>query len=269
MECTYFDIGLPRPDRHPDKTGNVNVIDRYEIRYQLEYAATLAGLRRPKYLFIHIPKNGGMSIRQAPQLKDRILTAARKRLKSPAYSAAVLETMQASGDHPGFEHARLRDVKLCVRKANTPFAIVRNPWSRVVSRFTFSVDAMNDRRSPADYSARDFEAFLEERHKWGGKDYFWHRAIRGWFPQHDYVIDEAGNIAVDLLRLENLDDEFQRYFKVSDPLKRRNITNRPKKDYRSYYTPQTIQIVADWYARDIDVFGFDFDTGATRNTLYS
>jgi hypothetical protein len=30
-----------------------------------------------------------------------------------------------------------------------------------------------------------------------------------------------------------------------------------------------MQIVADWYQKDIDFFGFDFDTAATRNAVFS
>jgi hypothetical protein len=35
------------------------------------------------------------------------------------------------------------------------------------------------------------------------------------------------------------------------------------------YSPKTIQIVADWYQKDIVTWGFDFDTGAKKNTIYS
>ncbi len=38
--------------------------------------------------------------------------------------------------------------------------------------------------------------------------------------------------------------------------------------YRDIYTPETIQIVADWYSDDINYFGFDFGTAATRNYYY-
>lgn len=177
--------------------------------------------------------------------------------------------MESTGDHPGYEHARLRDVKRSVRKANIPFAIVRNPWSRVVSRFTFSLLAMEEGRSPADYSAKDFEAFLEERHIWGSREYFWHRAIRGWYPQKDYVTDEDGSVPVNILRLEHFNTESQSYFNLDAPLQKRNISKPKQSNFKSYYTDKTIQIVADWYAQDIEYFGFDFDTSATKNTLYS
>ncbi len=31
------------------------------------------------------------------------------------------------------------------------------------------------------------------------------------------------------------------------------------------YTPETIKIIADWYKADIDMFGYDFDGGPTKN----
>ena len=45
-------------------------------------------------------------------------------------------------------------------------------------------------------------------------------------------------------------------------------TSRDGSDYRDYYTSKTLRIVADWYKADIDAFGFDFDSGATRGTVY-
>ena len=96
---------------------------------------------------------------------------------------------------------------------------------------------------------------------------YWHRAIRGWYPQRDYVVDEEGRIAVDILRLERLDEEAQHYLGLEEPLQRRNETHGA--DYRDYYDARTIQVVADWYSADIEAFGFDFDTPARRNCLYA
>lgn len=223
----------------------------------------------PRFLFIHIPKNGGVTIRRALALKGRVLAASGNTHKTRSYTRAVRAAMAAAGEHPGLEHARLRDVSLKVRAALRPVALIRNPWARVVSRFTFAMATMESGSSPAGYAARDFEAFLEERHVFGGRPYYWHRAIRGWYPQLDYVLDEEGRIGVDLLRLEHFDAEVGRYFALEGPLERRNVTGLGRLDYRSFYTPRTIALVADWYARDIEAFGFDFDTPARRNCLYT
>ena len=243
-------------------------MDEYQIKNFLKFAPARLGLAPKKHLFIHIPKNGGMSIRQAPQLQGKITIANRRRLKSKVYADAVLTAMSETGDHPGYEHARYRDVCRWVRNSHAPFAIVRNPWSRVVSRFTFSLRAMQKGSSAPDYSARDFEAFLEERHKWGSREYFWHRAIRGWYMQKDYLTDEQGKVCVPTLRLENLSEEFASYFNIPVEIERRN-TSTKRQNYKDFYTARTIKIVADWYKEDVDYFGFDFDTSAKRKTIFS
>jgi hypothetical protein len=223
----------------------------------------------PRRLLIHIPKNGGMTVRRAPALKRRVLVARPNTHKTHAYSKAVLRTMTTAGEHHGFEHARVRDIKLEVRRMLPLFAVVRNPWSRVVSRFHFALAAMKTGTLPPDYAAHDFEAFLEERHVWGGTDYYWHRAIRGWYPQVDYVVDEEGRMAADILRLENLDEETSRYLGLDRNLERRGSSGSGWPEYQSYYDARKIQIIADWYAVDIATFGFDFDTPARRNCLYA
>lgn len=237
------------------------------IRVLRSYVAFMSG--RAEYLFIHIPKNAGVSIRQTPQLRGRIVAAERLFLRDRTYVRDLLETMRANGEHHGIQHARLRDVRPAIRSRLKPFAVVRNPWARVVSRFTFAEKAREQYPDQSNYAAHSFEAFLEERHTWGGRPFYWHRAIRGWYPQVDYVVDEAGEIAADLLRLEHLDVEAPRYFGLSEPLPRRNRSGARRQSYMDYYDARTIQIVADWYRSDIERFGFDFDTGAIRNTLYA
>ncbi|MCB6178827.1 sulfotransferase domain-containing protein [Rhodobacter sp. Har01] len=216
----------------------------------------------PTHLFLHIPKNAGVSLRKHPGLQGRILPADPWLLQSRAYVRALRATMDANGEHHGYQHARWRDVAPKVTARLRAFAVVRNPWARTVSRWRFGRLAVEQGNSPAGYCAETFEGFLEERHVWGGRPFYWHRAIRGWYPQFDYVTDADGAIRADVLRLEHLDQDLTAYLGTAPP-PRRNTSGRF--DWRAVYTPQTIQIVADWYAADIDAFGFDFDTAATRN----
>lgn len=216
--------------------------------------------------FIHIPKNGGMSIRHG--LRGRIQPAGFKAHKSKAYSKTLRDTMAAQGDHHGAEHSRWLDIK--PEFQGSCFAIVRNPWSRVASRFLFAKLVIAQGKVPESYAdVSSFPAFLEERHKWGEVPLMWHRAVRGWFDQLDYVTDHCAKVKVrDILRTEHLDEEVERYMKKKLP-RRRNVTVSNTKDWKSLYTEREIQIVADWHKRDIEHFGFDFNTPATRNTLYA
>lgn len=239
-----------------------------ETKNRLGYLAVKFKLRPKRYLFIHIPKNAGTAIKGAEQLRGKIITPIERRLVSKAYVEDFRRSLETYRGLPNFEHARLIDVNRYVRLSSTAFAVVRNPWSRVVSRYLFAIQTRGLTTADA-HKTENFEEFLEERFVWADKPFFWHRAVRGWYPQIDYLVDENRQLAVDVLRQEHLSEEVKRYFDLSEELVPRNVTKGPKFDYREIYDPKTIQIVADWYARDIETFGFDFDTSATRNAVFS
>ncbi len=208
-----------------------------------------------KSLFVHIPKTGGMSIRRG--IPTRIITASGGNHISMAYTNAVAATMARDGEHHGFEHARIRDWSPKLLAQHPAVAIVRNPWERVVSRYLFA-------RIAKDRSGnQSFAEFLQERLVYGGRKYYWHRAIRGWYPQSDYVTDPDGRVLVSCLRFGT--DDYMSYFELKDPLPKRNVSNTTGLDYREFYSPALIDLVGEWYESDIDLFGFQFDTGATRN----
>ncbi|MCP4073490.1 MAG: hypothetical protein GY742_17395 [Hyphomicrobiales bacterium] len=62
------------------------------------------------------------------------------------------------------------------------------------------------------------------------------------------------------------------HFGLNEPVKVTNSSHKKSnqiRDYRKYYNSKTIQIEADWYAKDIEMFGFDFDSAAQKNTHFS
>jgi hypothetical protein len=93
----------------------------------------------------------------------------------------------------------------------------------------------------------------------------WHRAIRGWFPAKEHVSDSEGNIRCDIIRFENLNSDLEKYFGILKMDRARNVTGLNEGTYMDMYNDKTIQIVADWYKDDIDTWGYDFDTGPTKN----
>ena len=222
-------------------------------------------------LFIHIPKNGGMTIRRNKVLRPKVILATPDVHISPEYTRGLHRKMKEIGDHVGNEHARWRDITPRVTNNVQAFAFVRNPWDRVVSRYWFAkkvieIEEDSDHYGETDYAdISSFEAFLEERHKWGGQEYMWHRAIRGWYPAFDHVSDRHGEVKCDILRFENYNDDIRAYLNIAFDPQPRNVTAVYNAPYQQMYTKKTQQIVADWYQKDIDYWGFDFDTGATRN----
>ena len=208
-----------------------------------------------------------MTIRHSAFLKDRILVNNAGTHKSKQYTQELLETMNAIGDHHGIEHARWRDLNVPYREQYRAFAVIRNPWDRVVSRYFFAkkVIEVEKKVDPSYANVSSFEAFLEERHQWGSQKFMWHRAVRGWFPALDHVTDDTGTVRCDIIRFENLNEDLIKYFNIPMMSRARNVTALNKGTYMDVYNDKTRQIVADWYARDIDCFGYDFDTGPTKN----
>jgi hypothetical protein len=199
-----------------------------------------------------------MTIRHSDLLKGRIMAATRDNHVSVDYSDTLKRTMDKHRDHHGYEHARWRDWRVDLREKHQAFAVVRNPWDRVASRYWFAKKVIEvEKKVPASYAdVSSFEAFLEERHKWGGKRFFWHRAIRGWYPAFDYVSDATGRIQCHIIRFENLNNDLCAYFGLAEMTRARNVTAYGNGS--QVYTDKTIQIVADWYAKDIDTWGYDF-----------
>ncbi len=204
-----------------------------------------------------------MSVRKCEELKDRILVAVRGNHISEKYSDDLLRAMRVADEHHGYEHARWRDWRADLREDYTAFAIVRNPWARTASRYTFAVKIGDSS------GKKTFREFLQERHKYGDRPFYWHRAVRGWYPQVDYVTDLDGELRCDVLRLEHLPHDLEQYTGVTY-YKRHNVSDTGRKmlgikDYRELYGPEEFDIVADWYEEDIDYFGFSFDGAATKH----
>ena len=221
-----------------------------------------------KRIFIHIPKNAGMTIRHSPYLKDNILVANSTLHKNSLYTNTLHSAMNQLGDHHGEEHARWRDLNPSYTGKYKAFAVIRNPWDRVVSRYFFAKKVIEvERKVPASYAdVSSFEAFLEERHRWGNKEFMWHRAIRGWYPAVDHITDLQGQLMCDIISYENYEADLCDYFQLKEMSRPRNVTALNKGSYMDLYTPKTLQIIADWYKADIDMFGYDFNSGPTRNT---
>ena len=204
-------------------------------------------------LFIHIPKNGGTSVHKE------------------------------SRNTLSFGHDRWKDIPQEIRYAHKSFAVIRNPWARIVSRYEMGLPVYNqpingppprfmspvwtERKIVDNYGVmfNSFEEFLETRHTWVNE---WFDPIRSWHTQYDYVCDEDDIARCDILKLENIAKELAPYLGTCIKNMVKENVGKYTKDYKEYYNSKSIQIVADWHKKDIDYWGFDFDTSATKNTYF-
>ena len=173
-----------------------------------------------------------MTIRGSKEFEDKLIPVQRKWI---ANFKDFNQTMKSYGerDVKGVEHARWIDISPAITSQYESFAVVRNPWSKVVSRYLFAKEAVQRGNVDASYAdTRSLEHFLDERSKWFDKKYTWYRAIRGWHPQLDHVVDYQGKVRCDILRVENLKEDTLAYFNMTEMPRSRNVTSI-KEDYRT------------------------------------
>ena len=164
------------------------------------------------------------------------------------------------------------------RSSGPLFAVVRNPFDRVVSEYAF-----RRRRFEAGKPGRHLANLYKSFEDWtlstfrdgemARQDYFERndipyrraRMVGGtllWFlPQVGWLGDEEGRILVDeLLRFESLDEDWARFSRkhgLPSRLVRTNVAPR-ERDYRRYYSDQTRELVATHYRQDLKTFGYAF-----------
>ena len=206
----------------------------------------------PPFLFIHVDKAAGTSIQAAlrPYAKARTRSRLRKRLVMLGGMNRLLKT-----DHllefP--EHVTADVVQKCLPPESYSrlfkFAFVRNPWDRMVSKYAHLLRREQHPRHERVKAMYDFTEFLE----WELK--------RAEALQSSYVCDAQGRFIVDFVGyFERLPEHFARvcqHLNLQPALENRNTSSH--KDYRTYYTPETRDLVAKHFQRDIELFGYGFD----------
>ena len=99
---------------------------------------------------------------------------------------------------------------------------------------------------------------LEFAHKpWPGDDVM---VDPQFFPQHLFTHDEHGNQLVDVLgRFETYAEDAQKildWINISHSIEKIHASDHPP--YREVYTPRMKDIIADVFAKDIEMFGYEF-----------
>jgi hypothetical protein len=204
------------------------------------------------FIFIHVDKAAGSSIERAllryahPKSTSRL----RRRL---VWLGTVnrLGCLYRAVEFP--EHIAARAVKRClppaVYDAAFKFAFVRNPWDRLVSRYTYLLRSEGHHRHRFVKRLKGFEEYLD-----------W-EIRRGKMFQHEYVTDASGKLIVDFVGyFERLNEDFARVcarLGVQVTLPHANVSSH--RDYRTYYTPATRELVARHFQQDLELFGYEFD----------
>ena len=200
-----------------------------------------------KYIFVAIPKTGTHSVRQAlrehmgPRDLEQVGLFVQKKFPIPE-----LAQLQHG-------HLSLQQIRPYLRPEEWggffKFAFVRNPFDRFISYCAFRT--------------RDTGAFETDPQK-VMRHYLFEAPPHGHLlfqPQHMFVTGPDGEMFADHVgRVERMQESYDeiavRIGIPSRPLDKVNATER--RAYRDYYDQQLIVGVAKLYARDLDLFGYQF-----------
>ncbi|WP_195820138.1 sulfotransferase family 2 domain-containing protein [Roseobacter sp. MH60115] len=216
--------------------------------------------RGRNYIFVHIPKTGGTALAlalEARAMKDDILigdTPKARRRKGR------LKTLTPRGRL--WKHATLADIDGVLSPPEIArmftFTLVRNPWDRMVSYYSWLQVQSFDHPAVGLAQSRSFAAFLAEP--------FIQDSLRH-SPARSYMQDVAGVERCELyIRLEHFEaDAATLVANLGFPLvlPHANASKRPH-DYRSLYDAETRARVEDFCAEDIARFGYRFDPGPSH-----
>jgi hypothetical protein len=211
---------------------------------------------RHRFLFVHIAKTGGTSIRRALE-RERW----KDRYRIPLLICSRLSAL--TGHRLGVKFPR--HAKVIAAKEMLPrelfqelfkFAFVRNPWDLQVS----SYHHIQRERPHLMHGVQDFPAFV--RWKLDPGRPYQYIVDTSMELQSDYLRDLSGRVIVDFVgRYENLQADFDEVCRrVGIPARalphRRQAKERAA--YRSYYDDETAELVATHFRRDIETLGYSF-----------
>ena len=175
-------------------------------------------------LHIHVPKTGGTSITRAVEHHDGLVSFMRK--------APVRQCGNVPPQHMSIEYTK----KFFDLKKVPSFAVIRNPWHRLVSEYVWDMKRAN-------WKTNDLEKYIKVR--LANKDFT--KYANHFLPQHKFVnedvklfrydqYDKVVEYVGDVLGFENFTCEFLEGKRITYTVPAFNIVGpTAKKMYESLY----------------------------------
>tara|TARA_B100000902_G_scaffold225937_1_gene214509 strand:+ start:5769 stop:6416 length:648 start_codon:yes stop_codon:yes gene_type:complete len=206
-----------------------------------------------KYIFFHLPKNAGVSV-------SKMLIGEENSLKIKKLSSFFFRKLFKTKDNYYFS---LKEKKIKFFNSHLPcyefeeiigervfseylkFAVIRNPWSRMVSRYSYSKKIDNYFK---DFSFNEFVDYDLKNNM---------HIIN----QYEFCTDKNNNFCLDkIIKFENINEDFneisQKFFNKKNMLSHLNRSTYT--DYKEYYDNTTKDKIYKYNKRDIEFFEYEF-----------
>ena len=199
------------------------------------------------FIFVHVPKTAGSSI-------TKILTP----YSLPRNNSTInkLISRWAPKWHYHQHHFRYHDgiqeayraLPIDFVEQAYKFAFVRNPYDWLVSLYEY-IRQQHKHRYHKKILAMDFATYID------------FEISRNRRSQNRLLCNHQGQLQVNFIgRIENIEMDFNKTCQQIniEPVTLPYINGSVHRDYREYYTSQLKQKVAQHWARDLNIFGYNF-----------
>jgi len=181
------------------------------------------------FIFIHINKTAGTSIGRAIGLP----------VKHHLMASEVIERIGMDAWNRAYK-----------------FTVVRNPWDKVVSHYEYRRKKNKTKIATRRISFSDWVKMTYG----DDKDTFYYNNPRSFQPQVEWLKDTDGSVSMDyIIRFETINEGFKQVSaKIGLDVELPHLNASSRSGYQSYYNDRTREIVASWFAEDIEVFAYEF-----------
>lgn len=170
--------------------------------------------------------------------------------------ASLLGINQETGFHK-MDFPSVRRSSLLNNDQYFKFALVRNPYDRLVSCYIQKVKNENNFGKLKIWANKSFEEFIRIVCALPDKE-----MNRHFKPQHTFLTDAKGKLLVDYIgKLENIKEDFKIISEKAGFPKDMKLPYRLRTNhnhYSTYYTEETKKLVTDRYKKDLEMFNYSF-----------
>lgn len=197
-----------------------------------------------KFIFIHNYKVAGTSVREALEVYT-----IPPRESYWNWLRQKMGLLPQSSDFPDHISSSELKAKIDPRFFNGyfKFSFVRNPWDWQVSLYHFARQLKSHHQHEL-----TLKMTFEEYVHW--------RVTQDKHLQKEFMYDDKGNCLVDYIgKIETIETDFKNITQILGIDATLAHANRSKhKPYQEYYTLETQKMIAEHFADDIELFGYEF-----------